>query len=71
MACRQAGGQELVLAGGNDKTLTAYKFDGKLTKLWSNATPAPPRSLDVLNDIILMGLKNGSIMVMPCSDGGA
>ena len=36
VACRvdkDAGG-EVVLVGGNDKTLTVYKFDGKLTKLW-------------------------------------
>jgi WD40 repeat protein len=36
VACRtdpKAGG-EVVLVGGNDKTLTVYKFDGKLSKLW-------------------------------------
>lgn len=38
---------EVVLAGGNDKTLTVYIFDGSLKKMWNIATPAAPRSLDL------------------------
>lgn len=36
IALRQdaAAGGEVALVGGNDKTLTVYKFDGELTKLW-------------------------------------
>ena len=38
---------EIILAGGNDKTLTVYKFAGSLQKMWNVATPAAPRSLDL------------------------
>lgn len=50
-ACRKddkAGG-EVVLVGGNDKTLTIYKFDGALSKLWTCAVDAAPRSVDLFN----------------------
>ena len=53
---KTAGG-EIVLAAGNDKTLTCYKFDGSLSKLWSIATDAPARSIDLFNGQILLGLK--------------
>ena len=55
---------EMVLVGGNDKTLTVYKFTGKLEKLWNIATPAAPRSLDLFNGEILIGMKNGSIAAL-------
>ena len=50
VACRKdekAGADELVLVGGNDKTLTVYKFDGKLSKLWNVTVDAAPRSVDL------------------------
>ena len=46
---------ELVLAGGNDKTLTVYKFTGKLEKMWSIAVDAAPRSVDLFQGTILLG----------------
>jgi hypothetical protein len=66
---KTAGG-EIVLAAGNDKTLTCYKFDGSLSKLWSIATDAPARSIDLFNGQILLGLKNGSVCEMPFSAQG-
>ena len=57
----KAGGI-VVLVGGNDKTLTTYKFDDGLTKLWSVAVDAAPRSVDLYNGQILLGLKNGSLV---------
>jgi len=61
---------EIVLAGGNDKTLTIYKFSGKLEKFWSVEVDAAPRSVDYLNNKILMGLKNGSLVEMDFTDDG-
>lgn len=73
VACRidKAAGGEVVLVGGNDKTLTVYKFDGKLTKLWSVPVDAAPRSVDLFNGQILMGLKNGTIMEMEYKGDGS
>lgn len=73
VACRidNAAGGEVVLVGGNDKTLTVYKFDGKLTKLWSVPVDAAPRSVDLFNGQILMGLKNGTIMEMEYKGDGS
>jgi len=66
VACRKdESGKQIVLVGGNDKTLTVYSFDGKLSKLWSAEVDGAPRSLDLYQSNILMGLKNGSICVMP------
>ena len=61
---------EIVLAGGNDGSLTVYKFEGgKLSaKLWDIACDAAPRSLDLFNGKILIGTKNGSIAHMEMSD---
>lgn len=59
---------EIVMAGGNDKTLTVYKFTGKLEKLWNVATDAAPRSVDLFQGVILMGLKNGSIAEMAMTE---
>lgn len=70
IACRQEKGQEIVLVGGNDKTLTVYKFDGGLSKLWSVLCDAAPRSCDLFNGQILMGLKNGSIVELPFTADG-
>jgi hypothetical protein len=67
-AADAANGQ-IALVGGNDKSMTVYKFDGKLSKLWSVMCDAAPRSLDILNGTILMGLKNGSIVEMDFSQG--
>jgi len=58
------------LAGGNDKTLTVYKFAVSLSKLWSLAVDAAPRSLDLMNETILMALKNGSIVEMAMTADG-
>jgi hypothetical protein len=65
----KAGGI-VVLVGGNDKTITTYKFDGALTKLWNTAVDAAPRSLDLYQGQILMGLKNGSLVEMTWSADG-
>lgn len=59
---------ELVLAGGNDKTLTVYKFTGSLEKLWNIATDAAPRSVDLFKGQILIGMKNGSIAEMEMTE---
>ena len=57
---------ELALVGGNDKTLTIYSHaGGELTKLWAVACDSPPRAVDMFNENILIGLKNGSICEMP------
>ena len=66
----EAAGGEVALVGGNDKTLTAYKWDGKLTKLWNVTVDAAPRSVDLWQGKILMGLKNGSLVVQPWSADG-
>jgi hypothetical protein len=59
------------LAGGNDKTLTVYKFDGSLSKIFNVTTDSPPRSVDLFNGTLLLGLKNGSIVEMPFTDANA
>ena len=64
-------GHEVVLVGGNDKTLTVYKFEGKLQKMWTVDAGAAPRSVDLFNGNILMGLKNGSILELPWSADGS
>jgi len=58
------------LVGGNDKTLTVYKFDGNLTKLWAVDVDAAPRSCDLFNGQILLGLKNGSLVEIPWNAEG-
>ena len=40
---------EIVLAGGNDKSLKVYKFEGELKVLWNLTTDSVPRSLDLFN----------------------
>jgi WD40 repeat protein len=70
VAARKQGDDVLVFAGGKDKKLTVFKFDGKLNKLWEVEVDAAPRSLDLFNDQILMGLKNGSLVVMPYTADG-
>ena len=55
------------MAGGNDKTLTVYTFNGVLNKVWAVEVAAAPRSIDLYQGIILLGLKNGSIVEMPLS----
>lgn len=50
MACRHDDKiGEVVLAGGNDKTLTVYKFDGGLNKIFNIKVDSPPRSVDLFN----------------------
>ena len=66
-----AAGGEVVLVGGNDKTLTVYKFDGKLSKMWQVACDAAPRSVDLFNGNMLLGLKNGSVVELPWSADGS
>jgi hypothetical protein len=63
-------GGEVALVGGNDKTLTVYKFDGNMTKLWAIEVDAAPRSVDLFNGQILFGLKNGSIVEIPWHEEG-
>jgi len=45
----------IVLAGGNDKSLKVYKFEGELKVVWSLTVDAVPRSLDLFNSTILVG----------------
>lgn len=60
-----------MLAGGNDKSLTVYKVDGGLTKLWGPVQcDAAPRSIDLFNGQILLALKNGSVCELPWSADG-
>ena len=68
VVCRndQAAGGEVVLVGGNDKSLTVFKFDGACTKLWNVSCDSKPLSLDLLNGNILIAQKNGSISEMKC-----
>ena len=71
MRVDKAAGGEVALVGGNDKSLTIYQFTGgQLTKLWATQCDAQPRSVDMFNGNILMGLKNGSICELPWSAGG-
>jgi hypothetical protein len=51
--------------------LTVYKFEGALTKIFNVTADSPPRSVDLFNGTILMGLKNGSIVEMPFTDANA
>lgn len=71
VAARKQGADILVFAGGNDATLTVFKFDGKLSKLWNATVDAAPRSIDLHNNQILLGLKNGSLVVMPYTADGS
>lgn len=59
-----------MLAGGNDKSLTVYKFAGSLTKMWKLSVDAAPRSVDLFQNEILLGLKNGSIVQLPMTADG-
>ena len=71
MRTDKAAGGEVALVGGNDKSLTIYQFTGgQLTKLWATQCDAQPRSVDLFNGNILLGLKNGSICELPWSEGG-
>lgn len=67
----KAGG-EVVLVGGNDKTLNCYGFSGSLDKkpMWTIDCDSPPRSIDMHNGTILMGYKNGSLTVAPFTKDG-
>lgn len=65
VACRMdktAG--EVVLVGGNDKSLTVFKFDGACTKMWNVVCDSKPLSLDLFNGNLLIAQKNGSISEM-------
>ena len=69
----KAGG-EVVLVGGNDKTLNCYFMDGKSiskSPAWALQVSSPPRSIDLFNGNILMGYKNGSLTVAPFSKDGS
>jgi hypothetical protein len=59
----------VLLVGGADKTISSYTINngGALSKAWTIPTDSPPRSIDLFNGSLLMGLKNGSICVMPYS----
>lgn len=66
-------GGEVVLVGGNDKTLNCYTIDGKsLSKApaWTIKCDAAPRSLDVFSGNLLLGLANGSLSVLPLEKNG-
>lgn len=65
---KDKGQEENIFAGGNDKKINVYSFDGKsLTKLRAMDLEAAPRSIDVYNGQMIAGLKNGNIMVSPVS----
>jgi WD40 repeat protein len=72
VACRvdQKAGGEVVIAGGKDKSLTIYKFNNGLTKIWAIKVDAAPLSVDLFNGMMLLGLKNGSIVEMPYTADG-
>lgn len=59
----------MLLVGGSDKTISNYTVNngGALTKAWTIPVDSPPRSIDLYNGQVLMGLKNGSICVMSYS----
>ena len=61
---------EIVLVGTNEKAINAYKYSGKLDDkpLWTLDTADKPLSLDLFNETILMGLKNGSLLTMPMAE---
>jgi WD40 repeat protein len=65
-----SAGGEIVIAGGKDKSLTIFKFDNGLTKLWSIKVDSAPLSVDIFNGQLLLGLKNGSIVEMPYTADG-
>lgn len=57
-----------MLAVGNDKTLTAYKLDGKLSKIWNVSIGEVARSIDFFEGKILLGLMNGTIATLDFED---
>ena len=62
---------DLVLIGGWENNLMAMTYsNGKLGMLWNIDVGGRPRSVDFLNDKILLGLKNGSIVEIPMSEKG-
>ncbi len=50
------------MAGGNDKSLTVYAFKDQLSKLWSFTCEGAPRSIDMFNGRVLLGLKTGQVI---------
>jgi len=50
--------------------LTVYKFNGALQTLWKIQLEGAPRSIDLYDGTILLGLKTGSIVEMPFSNNG-
>lgn len=58
-----------MFAGGSDKTITAYVHNnGSLKKQWSITVESPPRSIDLHDNKILMGFKNGNVSVLNYSE---
>ena len=70
IATRKHDGADLVLVGGNDKTLTVYTFKGDLSKLWSYKLEGAPRSIDLFQGKLLLGMKSGQIMEMDYKANG-
>lgn len=63
---------ELLIAGGNDKTLSLYKVNGDnlSAKLWTVDCNAAPRSVDLFKGRFLLGLKNGSLVDIALTNDG-
>ena len=55
---------EFVITGGADKAIHVHLFDSKknLNKLLSYTVAATPRSVDLMDDKVLSGLSNGTIL---------
>lgn len=64
LCCVMKGQEEFLFAAGSDNLITQFKVEGKsLTNIKTYKTEAPARSLDVLDDSLLVGLQNGDIVV--------
>lgn len=71
IACFPMKDADLCLVGGKEGTLIALSYQkGELGLIWTIDVGSKPRSIDYLNDTILLGLKNGSIVEMPMSQDG-
>jgi WD40 repeat protein len=58
---------EYLLSGGSDLTVNVCKTDG--SKVHTFKVEAAPRSLDMINGTILIGLENGTIQTTPLKQG--
>jgi len=59
----EPSGGIIVLAGTTESMLFAFSFDGELKNLFQIQLEAVPRSIDLMDGMMLIGLKNGNINV--------